>query len=97
MAESRLDGSGDIFYGEERVARVRFRLAATARTGRAAGMDGEMAVIDGGPLAMERRNYILRCADGREVAFFVTAMPQSNNEATYAVGTVGTIVPPTPA
>ena len=88
---------GAVLYGEEWVATVRYHLAATARTGRFATMEGELYHIEGNPLAMLQRNYILCLADGREVAFFVIAMPPTTaSEEKYAVGTVGPLVMPAP-
>ncbi len=92
MIQTNLTGIGDVFYGEERVATVHYQLAPTPRTGRAAGMDGVVAVIEGDPLAMTPRNYILRLDDHREVAFFVTELPDQSSNSRYAVGTTGPIM-----
>ncbi len=92
MIPTNLTGIGDVFYGEERVATVHYQLMRTVRTGRAAGMDGEMAVIEGGPLAMTQRNYILRLDDHREVAFFVTELPDISDSGRSIVGTTGPLV-----
>lgn len=92
MTGARLAGEGDVLYGEEWAAIVRYDLAPTTRTGRAAGMDGIVKVIEGGPLAIMPRNYILCLDDAHEVAFFVTEMPDAPGGNRYAIGTVGPIV-----
>lgn len=92
VTETSLTGVGDVLYGEARAATVRYHLTPTARTGRAKGMDGAVEVITGGPLAIVQRNYILCLDGGREIAFFVTAMPDAPGGIRYIVGTVGPVV-----
>ncbi|MDQ6906196.1 MAG: hypothetical protein M3176_05140 [Chloroflexota bacterium] len=92
MTETNLTGVGDVLYGETRIATVRYHLTPTVRTGRAKGMDGAVEVIAGGPLAIVQRNYILCLDGGREIAFFVTALPNVPGGIHYMVGTIGPIV-----